>query len=758
MGIKSWIVDHIGARLVSDNAIIVPLYQAAIGEYQVENIQMAIDAYTHDTDIFNAVNFISNAALSQGFYIIADQNYKNGKALDLIEDFNRTIRWGNRRGEKGLEELLRIVTKELLYGGNTFIEMLSPEKLEMLNQVQLSSIYKIYRNPQGDINKIQQLIGGRLNDLNPDTIIHIPWLQIDREPFGRGLIQPLISPKLDIKGKQIPPFYKIKGSLEYDLYRMIHRRGVPRSIFSFPEAGDELINSYHEQLKDPDVDASFATNTAVDIKSEQGGPAQGIQNLILWLDKRFQAGLQTPINNLLNASGYTEACYSEDTLTLTENGWRFYNEITNDEKIVTVNPATGMVEFHIPEARYCFQHDGEMIHFESSDCDILVTPYHSMHYKTRYWSDRPAEEVAKLKQINFLTNANWPEPNEVGSFTVKGVVGNGLRAEQANDLEFKADAWLKLVGYYVSEGAIRVNSQNKSLMGLAISQKKSGPTNNIRECLKELGIPFSEYPDKRFGAIEFAIRGGKRLINAFLECGKGVENKRIPRKYIQLPSRQLTILLDALIEGDGSRDNRPNRNCAWYFTVSEGLARDVLEIAMRIGYDAFIRKSMDKRGGKRRPVYTVSIHLKKKHETKLHSVGERPPFANVVNYKGKVYCFSVKNHLFITMRNGKPTVQGNSSRTAMELGQLIIRDLQKRLKQAIETEMYDRVLVQNGLDPKQSKVELHWGIKSNYEYNVNDILQVFDRNLIAPTEARRMLRAVGLELEDDSAFLNQTKK
>ena len=367
---------------------------------------MAIDAYTHDTDIFNAVNFISNAALSQGFYVTGDENFKNGKALDLIEDFNRTIRWGNRRGEKGLEELLRIVTKELLYGGNTFIEMLSPEKLEMLNQVQLSSIYKIYRNPQGDINKIQQLIGGRLNDLNPDTIIHIPWLQIDREPFGRGLIQPLISPKLDIKGKQIPPFYKIKGSLEYDLYRMIHRRGVPRSIFSFPEAGDELINSYHEQLKDPDVDASFATNTAVDIKSEQGGPAQGIQNLIIWLDKRFQAGLQTPVNNLLNASSFTEA----------------------------------------------------------------------------------------------------------------------------------------------------------------------------------------------------------------------------------------------------------------------------------------------------------------------------------------------------------------SARVAMELGQLIIRDLQKRLKQAIETEMYDRVLVQNGLDPKQSKVELHWGIKSNYEYNVNDILQVFDRNLIAPTEARRMLRAVGLELEDDSAFLNQTKK
>ncbi|MDG7000359.1 MAG: hypothetical protein JRN15_14745, partial [Nitrososphaerota archaeon] len=188
-----------------ENALIVPNYMVAIGEFQPENVRSAIDAYIHDPDIFNAVNFISNAALSQGFYATGDESYWNGKVVDLVEDFNKSIRWGNRRGEKGLAGLLRIVTKELLYGGNTFIEMLSPNNLQMLNQVELSSIYKIYRNEVGDINKIQQLIGGRLNDLDPDTIIHVPWLQIDREAYGRGLIQSLIAPRTDIKGKPIPP-------------------------------------------------------------------------------------------------------------------------------------------------------------------------------------------------------------------------------------------------------------------------------------------------------------------------------------------------------------------------------------------------------------------------------------------------------------------------------------------------------------------------------------------------------------------------
>ncbi len=290
-----------------ENALIVPNYMVAIGEFQPENVRSAIDAYIHDPDIFNAVNFISNSALSQGFYATGDESYFNGKVVDLVEDFNRSIRWGNRRGEKGLAGLLRIVTKELLYGGNTFIEMLSPNNLQMLNQVELSSIYKIYRNEVGDINKIQQLIGGRLNDLDPDTIIHVPWLQIDREAYGRGLIQPLIAPRTDVKGKPIPPLYVIKASLEYDIYRMIHRKGVPRSVFSFPEAGDELVQSYADALKDPDVDASFTTNTKVDVAVEQGGPAQGISNLIIYLDKKYQNGLQTPYNNLMNSSSFTEA-------------------------------------------------------------------------------------------------------------------------------------------------------------------------------------------------------------------------------------------------------------------------------------------------------------------------------------------------------------------------------------------------------------------------------------------------------------------
>ncbi|MDG6923326.1 MAG: hypothetical protein JRN67_08555, partial [Nitrososphaerota archaeon] len=318
----------------------------------------SIDSVPYNGTVFDLEVEEDHSFCTSSFVVsncTGDESYKGGKVVDLIEDFNSSIRWGNRRGEKGLASLLRIVTKELLYGGNTFIEMLTPKNLQMLNQVELSSIYKVYRNEVGDVSKIQQLIGGRLNDLDPDTIIHVPWLQVDREAFGRGLIQPLIAPRTDVKGKQIPPLYVIKASLEYDLYRMVHRRGVPRSLFSFPSAGDELIQSYAKALEDPDIDTSFTTNTKVDIAVEQGGPAQGISNLIAFLDKRFQAGLQTPINNLLNSSGYTEASarVSEELggLIVKDLQMRLKQAIETElyERIITqagLDPKKAKIELH----------------------------------------------------------------------------------------------------------------------------------------------------------------------------------------------------------------------------------------------------------------------------------------------------------------------------------------------------------------------------------------------------------------------------
>ncbi len=66
--------------------------------------------------------------------------------------------------------------------------------------------------------------------------------------------------------------------------------------------------------------------------------------------------------------------------------------------------------------------------------------------------------------------------------------------------------------------------------------------------------------------------------------------------------------------------------------------------------------------------------------------------------------------------------------------------------------MYDRVLLQAGFDPEQAKIKLHWGSETDYEYTLMDLGNMFDRRLVTVPEARKILRKIGWELEDDSTL------
>ena len=81
------------------------------------------------------------------------------------------------------------------------------------------------------------------------------------------------------------------------------------------------------------------------------------------------------------ADDYTRACYSEDTETLTENGWKKYYEIEENEKIATYNPENKTLEYHKPsDPIFLYDYEGEMIRFINRNNDILVTPDHKMFF------------------------------------------------------------------------------------------------------------------------------------------------------------------------------------------------------------------------------------------------------------------------------------------------------------------------------------------------------------------------------------------
>lgn len=72
------------------------------------------------------------------------------------------------------------------------------------------------------------------------------------------------------------------------------------------------------------------------------------------------------------------ACYSQDTETLTDKGWKLYNRITDDDLVAQFNPDYKSIEYVKPSEFFVYDYSGDMISFKTKTVDTLVTPEHSM--------------------------------------------------------------------------------------------------------------------------------------------------------------------------------------------------------------------------------------------------------------------------------------------------------------------------------------------------------------------------------------------
>ncbi|MFA5312106.1 MAG: hypothetical protein WC375_02165, partial [Methanomassiliicoccales archaeon] len=126
-----------------------------------------------------------------------------------------------------------------------------------------------------------------------------------------------------------------------------------------------------------------------------------------------------------------------------------------------------------------------------------------------------------------------------------------------------------------------------------------------------------------------------------------------------LPKRELCIILNALMDGDGNIRFTPSRKVRYkYTTTSMTLADNVQEIAFKIGYDPkiSIEKSSDpKHKDKFIVFWSESIRNVNYRAVKDKNISRE-------YYNGKVWCFTVRNGFFVTRRNGKISIHGNSGK------------------------------------------------------------------------------------------------
>ncbi len=344
-----------------------------------------------------------------------------------------------------------------------------------------------------------------------------------------------------------------------------------------------------------------------------------------------------------------QACYSEDTEVLTEKGWMNYKEV-NKLKIAQYDPRKDKVEFLSHKGLYVYDYNKEMFHFKNKRNDILVTPNHKMLVRGhRYgkYKGINAEDISYTR-MQFRNSSNFKSKGEK-YFVLPGIRHKQNRnhekyVHQYKDKKIPMNLWLEFLGYYVTEGGIETGNT------IGIAQEKGKEANMIGECMKKLteiiGCSLSVVDCGKY--VRFKITQ-KQLYSYLVNLGKKSYEKNLDITFSKYSKEQLKILFDAMMIGDGSSDGK------FFSVTSEKLADEFQVIANLVGKSASknIHYKEGSGRGKRKTTYRIVVSDKNEPTIKKRYVKK-------VKYNGKVWCFSTHTGFFITRRNGKITIQGNT--------------------------------------------------------------------------------------------------
>ena len=396
-------------------------------------------------------------------------------------------------------------------------------------------------------------------------------------------------------------------------------------------------------------------------------------------------------------------CYDEETEVLTKSGFKKFRDVTLNDEFYT-RRSDGHVELHKPVRKFEYDWDGYLIRFKHKSLDLLVTPNHKMVVERRgkyklveaqdfdvnndmipKYSDwkgieeeyfyLPPVEILKgigphsrfsrdeIEEIR-ITYANGESiyklaekyncsPATITNVITKENYGQENRSKvigETEPLKIKMDDWLAFFGIWLAEGSVdNENIAKDHGYRVFITQIKQDTREEIKHLLDKL--PFNYSIDEK----GFVITN-KQLWNYLRQFGHA-HDKFIPDEIKKLSKRQLSILFDWMLKGDGQI--RKTTGQINYWTASKRLADDLQEIVMKLGWVATIstRKKkiakIDGREIKSSIVYTVGVQQSKHYRLRKDDI-------SLEYYKGKVYSVEVPNHTLFVRRNGKATWCGNS--------------------------------------------------------------------------------------------------
>lgn len=343
-------------------------------------------------------------------------------------------------------------------------------------------------------------------------------------------------------------------------------------------------------------------------------------------------------------------CYDAETEILTENGWIGFPDLVAGVRVLAARPSDLKAEWQMPTGYVRHWHDGEMVHYKSGTCDMLVTPDHRVFYKDHFdwkngnittdWRVKPASQAPR--NLMLPQAVMWPEDGPM--------------------VEFGGHIWEpellgEFMGWFLSEGCTSPDRNN-----IRIVQKDGPKSDRLQVCLARL--PFTVGKHKGSAPDTYCYGFSDRTLAAELrKLGKS-RDKYIPDVVKNLPAKALRKLIKAFCDGDGQAN--PINPMKWtLISISKRLIDDLQECAVKAGWATSASARLDSTpsffdGYARKPTTTWRLYVR------TGRVDERKWYADLTSehvtkphYTGLVYCVSVPYGGVVVRRNGRVTVSGN---------------------------------------------------------------------------------------------------
>jgi KaiC/GvpD/RAD55 family RecA-like ATPase/5S rRNA maturation endonuclease (ribonuclease M5) len=345
-------------------------------------------------------------------------------------------------------------------------------------------------------------------------------------------------------------------------------------------------------------------------------------------------------------------CHDEITEVLTNQGWKRHVDLDGTEEVACFDLESETLEYQKPSVYHKYPYKGDMYHFKGKSMDIMVSPNHRM-IVGKHWKNKSSRKPSKYNsnKWNFIHAEDVSKSALLIPKSAKLKESQYISIRDFGDGEYyDNDKLAYLLGWYLSEGSISHNS-------ITICQALESCT-NLKKAFEDLNLHVKEREcigrpgEKTMYSFRVYAKSHPRLVKWIIKnFGNGAADKKIPVDFLRtLSENGKSLLLKSLIEGDGS----DSKNGYKYHTGSKQLADDVSRLCIELGYKVTTSCYSPKKEGY---LNEHVVFITKGSNTQwLMPVNHKKSY-----YEGNIYCLTVPTGAYITRRNGKVAITGNSA-------------------------------------------------------------------------------------------------